>query len=270
MRTGMRCLSFTVAAITGVLGTGSLLSFVAFLWIGDFGLLDLRLSESAILTWNAGLCLLFFVQHSGMVRKSFRSRLIRVLPLYCHGVVYTIASAVALLVLTACWQGSTAAEIYIATGAVGWLVRAVFLISLAGFMWGIRSVGQFDAFGLQVFLSERRDERHPAKLTTEGPYRFVRHPFYCFCLVALWATPALSVDRLLLNALFTIWIVLGANLEERDLLAEFGQPYKRYQNAVPMFVPDQSHASGTQWRNTHVDRGAATCNGSPTQLQLAP
>jgi len=44
----------------------------------------------------------------------------------------------------------------------------------------------------------------------KGPYRWMRHPVYVLATVLLWASPILSKDRLLLNTLFTIWIVLGA------------------------------------------------------------
>ena len=72
----------------------------------------------------------------------------------------------------------------------------------------------------------------------------VRHPFYFLGIVALWASPTLSLDRLLLNVLFTAWIVFGATLEERDLLAQFGEDYKLYQRAVPMFVPRRPASRG--------------------------
>ncbi len=232
-----RIVASTVAAITAVLGAASLLLFGLFLWTGAFGILNMRMTENALLSWDAGLCLLFFLQHSGMVRKSFRVRLYRVLPEDWFGVVYTIASAVALLLLVGLWQRSST-DLYAASGAARWLLGTVFLLSLAGFLWGIRSLGGFDAFGIQAFLSPiARDQRHPPKLTIAGPYRFIRHPFYCFGIVALWSAPVLSLDRLLFNALFTAWILLGATLEERDLLEEFGNEYKLYQRAVPMFIP---------------------------------
>ena len=45
-----------------------------------------------------------------------------------------------------------------------------------------------------------------------GPYRWVRHPLYAFSLVMIWSGPVFTVDRLLHNALFSIWIVIGAIL----------------------------------------------------------
>ena len=47
----------------------------------------------------------------------------------------------------------------------------------------------------------------------------------------------MTADRLLLNGLFTAWIVVGALLEERDLVREFGEAYRGYQRRVPMLVP---------------------------------
>jgi protein-S-isoprenylcysteine O-methyltransferase Ste14 len=35
----------------------------------------------------------------------------------------------------------------------------------------------------------------------------------------------------------TLYIVVGATLEERDLVETFGDDYRRYQREVPMIVP---------------------------------
>ena len=90
--------------------------------------------------------------------------------------------------------------------------------------------------------------------TVKGPYRYLRHPFYAFSIVALWAIPSLSVDRLLFNVLFTGWIVLGAALEERDLLAQFGDDYARYRQTVPMLVP-------RPWRGVEAGKKANAAGG---------
>ena len=127
MKTSTRSLpTYTLAAVAGILGAGSFSLFGLFLWTGAFRLVDLRMAERSILSWDAGLCLLFFLQHSGMVRKSFRGWLNRVAHESCHGVVYTIASGVALLLLIGYWQPSTV-SVYALEGAGRWLLRGVLL-----------------------------------------------------------------------------------------------------------------------------------------------
>jgi len=70
-----------------------------------------------------------------------------------------------------------------------------------------------------------------------GAYRWVRHPLYLGVLLLLWAPLDLGLDRLLAATLWTAWIVAGTVLEERDLVAELGEPYRAYQRAVPMLLP---------------------------------
>jgi protein-S-isoprenylcysteine O-methyltransferase Ste14 len=238
MVSGARKLTaFAVALAAGILGPASLVIFAAFLWTGSFELVDLRMTEPGMLAWDAALCLVFFIQHSVMLRKSFRNRMHRWLPDYWSGVIYTIASAIALMVLVSAWQRSDV-TFYAASARERWLLGTILLLSLAGVVWGLRSLGDFDAFGIQRFLSGVRETtlRRPT-LTIRGPYRVVRHPFYAFAIVALWAAPVLTLDRMVLNVTFTIWIAVGATLEERDLFSEFGEAYRNYQRAVPMFVP---------------------------------
>ncbi len=229
-----------VVALTWILGAGSLASFGAFLWAGSFGAIDLHLTQRSRMLWDAFLCLLFFAQHSILIRRSVRNALLKVIPEYCHGVAYTFASAVVLLALVLLWQDSTV-KLYVVHGGGRWALRLVLLLALAGVLWGIRSLEKFDAFGIDTYLSHIRGKRtSPPTLTIKGLYGVVRHPFYAMAIVALWATPLLSADRLLFNVFFSAWILLGARLEERDLLSEFGEAYARYRRAVPMFVPRPS------------------------------
>ena len=74
----------------------------------------------------------------------------------------------------------------------------------------------------------------------------MRHPLYSLLLVLLWTCPDVTADRLLLNGLFTAWIVVGALLEERDLVREFGESYREYQRRVPMLVPWKSQESAPE------------------------
>ncbi len=231
-------------ALTWAAGAGSLALFGAFLWSDSLPGLDLRLSDHSLLLWDSSLCLLFFAQHSILVLRSVRNALRRVMPEHCHGVAYTFTSAVALVALVLLWQHS-AENFYALAGLGRWVLRALLLLAFVGVLWGIRSLDRFDAFGIEAYLAHVRGQQLPSGgLIVKGPYRLVRHPFYAFAIIAVWATPVLSVDRLLLNVLFTAWIVLGANLEEHDLMATFGEDYARYRRTVPMFLPGLSRRRG--------------------------
>ncbi|HWQ55592.1 MAG TPA: isoprenylcysteine carboxylmethyltransferase family protein [Bryobacteraceae bacterium] len=226
-----------VAIITAVIGFGSFAVFGVFLWQGGLDLVDLGLGRHSALAWGAALCLVFFLQHSGMVRKSFRRRLVRFVPVHYHGVLYTIASGAALLLLSLGWQ-ATNVNVLVLAGPVRWLPRALVLGCVAGIVWGFRALGNFDAFGISALLTHSHGELpRPAQLAIRGPYCRVRHPFYFFSIVLIWATPVLSLDRLLFNVLFTVWIAIGARWEERDLVAELGDAYRAYQGRVPMLFP---------------------------------
>ncbi len=228
-----------------VLGAGSLICFAVFLSTGGFGLIDLQLARNSLLTFDAALCLTFFLQHSILIRRSVRRSLRKLTPEHYYGVAYTISSSIPLLALVLLWQRSPV-HVYELHGSGYWLVRAVLLVALLGFVWGFLSFKRFDAFGTAALLAHaRREQVRPPKITAKGAYGWMRHPFYASGLLAVWATPALSLDRLLFNLLFTGWIVLGTFLEERDLLSQFGEEYARYQHAVPMFIPNVRRSRGS-------------------------
>ena len=68
-------------------------------------------------------------------------------------------------------------------------------------------------------------------------YRYVRNPLYLAWALAFWATPTMTLGHLLFSASLTVYMVLAARVEERDLVQYFGRHYREYQNAVPMFLP---------------------------------
>ncbi len=210
---------------------------MVFLFVGSLNLMDMHLRESGVLWFDAGLSLLFFIQHSGMVRKQFHRWLARFIPEEYAGAIYAIASGVVLLLVILLWQRST--RIVIApSGLFRWSLRAVFFLSLLGFYWGAKALRFFDPFGLRPILNRLRG-RNPAPMpiSVAGPYRWVRHPLYLFMILMIWSCPDLTRDRLLFNLLWTIWIVIGSYFEEIDLVAEFGDAYREYQRRVPMLIP---------------------------------
>jgi hypothetical protein len=68
-------------------------------------------------------------------------------------------------------------------------------------------------------------------------YKLVRHPLYTGFFIALWATPAMSVGHALLAGGLSIWMLIAIQLEERDLIALFGDAYESYRRSVGMIIP---------------------------------
>ena len=218
-------------------GGVSFLAFGLFLYAGPFDFVGFDLGFPGALAVDAGLSILFFVQHSWMVRRSFKQRLARIMPKHYLDAVYAIASGVVLLLVVLLWQDS-GQIMWQATGGAWWAARIVFLLAVALGMWGALSLQGFDSFGLRPIRYRFRTEPSPPSvLVVQGAYRWVRHPLYLVVLLMIWSYPVLTTDRLLFNVLWTIWIVIGTVLEERDLTTDFGNDYREYQRNVPMLLP---------------------------------
>ena len=228
-----------VVVLTTIIGGASLLGFVLFLFMGPFVGIDFGFDPVYRLVFDAMLCLGFFVQHSVMIRKSFRLGLSRFIPEHFHSATYAVASGLALLVMLGSWQ-ETGQTLLSLSGGLRLLTRLVSGLALFGFAWGVSSLRGFDTLGLRPIRArlrgkEVRDEDGP--LVIDGAYRWVRHPLYFFMLVLFWSFPDLTSDRLLFNLMWTVWVVVGTTLEERDLVTKFGNAYVEYQSNVPMLIP---------------------------------
>ena len=229
------CVILVLAAVFG--SASMLVFFVLFLPVGPLNLVNLELGEGAMLAFNSLLCLAFFLQHSGMIRQGYSRWSSKFVPSHYQGAIYAIASGVVLLALVIFWQESSLALISM-DGILRWGLRAVYCLAILGFVWGILALGSFDGLGIRPILDRLRKSRSsPMPFTVRGPYCWVRHPLYLFCLLLIWAYPDVTADRLLFNVLFTVWIVVGTILEERDLVVAFGDAYRDYQREVPMLFP---------------------------------
>jgi len=83
------------------------------------------------------------------------------------------------------------------------------------------------------------DAQRTGTLAVTGPYAYVRHPQYDgFILIMLgflfqWPT---FVTLIMFPILVTMYVKL-ARREEREVLAEFGEEYRRYMARTPAFLP---------------------------------
>lgn len=187
---------------------------------------------------NAGLVLLFGLQHSVMARPGFKRWWTQFVPAIVERPTYIMASNIVLALVIWCWQPMTA-SVWDFTGTpfewVGW---AAF-----GFGWGFLLIStflinHFDLFGLQqVFQYATNREVTSPRFAKRLFYKAVRHPIYLGWTMAMWFTPAMSVGHLVFAAGMTIYMLVAVPFEERDLVELHGDEYRRYQGEVPALVP---------------------------------
>lgn len=114
------------------------------------------------------------------------------------------------------------------------------LLSLSVFLFfaGARHYSLSSFLGL-VQVRERESIRtvsqRPA-FATSGILGVIRHPWYAGGLLFIWARD-LGLTALIVNFVISLYLVIGAFLEERKLLEEFGDDYRLYQVGVSMLFP---------------------------------
>ena len=196
-------------------------------------------SFGVALAIDLALLALFAVQHSTMARPAFKRWWTRIVPAQVERSTFVLASSLVLALLFWQWRPLTpllwdvdqplARFALYGLSALGWL-----LLLTSTF-----TINHFDLFGLrQVWFHARGMQSPDEPFVTRAFYRIVRHPLMLGFLVAFWATPTMSLGHLLFALMTTGYILVAVKfLEERDLVALYGDTYRDYQRRVPMLLP---------------------------------
>lgn len=214
---------------------------------------------------DIGLLALFALQHSGMARRGFKAWWTRVVPEPIERSVYVLAASLTVSFLFWQWrpinvviwdvENPTLRAALYASFAAGWLLV----------LFGCFICNHMHLFGLgQVLAYYRRRPYVAPEFRMTLAYRYVRHPLMLGFLVAFWSTPTMTIGRLVLAGVTTLYILIAIRFEERDLLNTVGEAYARYRRQTAMLIP-------RPWRRVrdeveHVVRAAALDATSPAKL----
>jgi protein-S-isoprenylcysteine O-methyltransferase Ste14 len=112
-----------------------------------------------------------------------------------------------------------------------WIGVGLYAVSAGGLLWTLRNLGPN--------FTDTVVTRRAHTLVTQGPYRWVRHPFYaCIALLALASTLAAANWFLALASVtFLSLLVLRARIEEEKLIERFGDGYRAYMQQTGRFWP---------------------------------
>jgi protein-S-isoprenylcysteine O-methyltransferase Ste14 len=188
---------------------------------------------------NAVLLAIFALQHSIMARRSFKRWWTGIVSPAVERSTFVLAATLALALLLWQWRPIPEPVIWriqhpapvLATWVLFWLGWGVLL--LATFL-----INHFELFGLRQVFARLTGRAIPeAEFRTPMLYRYVRHPIYLGFILGFWAAPVMSAGHLLFAIGATGYILVGIWFEERDLVAQFGDTYRRYRAQVGMLFP---------------------------------
>lgn len=187
---------------------------------------------------NLALLGLFAVQHSVMARQGFKRVWTRLVPWPIERSTYVWISALLLGLLFWQWRPIPDVVWQVDNDLGAGVLWALFGLGWVLVFGAVMSIDMMELFGVkQVFaFLQRRNMEHVA-FKTPILYRIVRHPLYLGFLIAFWAIPTMTLGHMLFAVATTGYMLAAVRLEERDLVAVFGDQYRDYRERVPMILP---------------------------------
>jgi len=193
--------------------------------------LELTLPDYALFILR---CILFGIAHSLFAAKRTKQAFSRVAGQEprCYRLLYNLASLAMFGWVMAAYR--TSPLLYSVPGIWRWVMYLAQLVIAAVIFRCVQQTGAGDFLGLSQLRSAVTP---PRKLITDGWYARVRHPLYLYSTLFLVLNPVMTAQWFLLTIFSVTYFIVGGMIEERRLLDEFGDEYRRYRQRVPFLIP---------------------------------
>lgn len=149
-----------------------------------------------------------------------------------YRLIYNLVSLAMFIWVMSAWRNSPV--LYYAPGIWSLVLYLVQTIIAAMLFTAVQQTGMADFLGLKQL---RTSPQETGSLATGGWYGVVRHPLYLLSLLFMILNPVMTAQWLLLTILSSVYFLIGALIEEKRLLLQFGEQYRSYCRRVPFIIP---------------------------------
>jgi methanethiol S-methyltransferase len=187
------------------------------------------------IAWDAALVTIFACHHSVFARERVKAQL---QPLFGDRLrsVYVWVASLLLMMVCLAWR-SIGATLLDARGAAAVACASLQLVGVALIAWSVARIDPLDLAGIRPAPQAAESRSGQAEgLQIGGPYRLVRHPVYLGWMLAVFASPHATGDRLAFAVLTSLYLVIAIPWEEQLLRLTFGKTYAEYTAQVPWRV----------------------------------
>lgn len=241
----MKLLAMPYSIACYLFGFASLMGFILFTgdllvpWtINTATPLSPELTGLAALFANLLLVTVWSLQHSIMADPHFKRAWTRIVPPAVERSTYVLFVGAITFALMAFWSPMPGVIWDVSDSLGGTALLIGYFIGWAIVLTSTFLINHLHLFGLQQALDAALSKApRDSHFVTPLFYKLVRHPMMTGVLIALWCAPTLTVGRLVLNVLMTIYILVGTRHEEKALIAELGDEYEAYRQSTPMLIP---------------------------------
>ena len=188
-----------------------------------------------------GLWTAYCVLHSFLISPSFTKFISGLLKkYYAFYRLFYVLSSLILLIWLIDYSSQFDNEIIISyTSPLSVIRYALMYGSLLLFFWAFFfNYDSLSFFGIRQILNFGKvlTINHDMSIKRNGLLGVIRHPMYLALIIFLWSSIFTVID-LIINILLTFYVIIGTILEEKKLVLEFGDAYKKYKQEVPMLIP---------------------------------
>lgn len=132
----------------------------------------------------------------------------------------------------------------------GFLILFQMILLISAILLFLAGARHYDLLQFSGFRQLKTGSSHNAltetgELDTNGILDITRHPWYLGGILIIW-TRDIDISALVTNIILTLYFIVGTVLEERKLLIEYGDDYRRYQEKVSMLIPIKWLLSATR------------------------